>query len=243
MRANSLRCNTIYCVLLALLNEESLLFSMSKARYIPAMIKRFPPSPPTGKPMLLARPSAEARALLALRRSAGSKMLTSPGPTQTDLDELLAVAARVPDHRKLEPWRFIVFEGEARTKFGAKIEAIYKAEHPNASADNLALERNRFMRSPSVVAVISSPDTAHKTPVWEQELSTGAVCYNLLLAANAAGWAGVWLTEWLAFHDGICQALNLGKDERVAGFIYIGTSKAKSPERPRPNMANKVQRF
>ena len=207
------------------------------------MTNRFPPMPPVGKPMLLSRPSAEARHLLALRRSAGSKMLTGPGPSPEALDELLSIAARVPDHRKLEPWRFIVFEGEARANFGAKIDAIYKIENPDADAPTLAQERARFLRAPCVIAVISSPNTAHKTPVWEQELSAGAVCYNLLLAANAAGWAGVWLTEWLAFDAQIARALTLGNDERVAGFIYLGTGTAASPERPRPDMASKITRF
>lgn len=193
--------------------------------------------------MLLARPSREARDLLALRRSAGSKMLTSPGPSSAELDELLSIAARVPDHRKLEPWRFIVFEGASRERFGAQIEAIYKSENPEADTAELALERARFLRAPCVTAIISSPDTGHKTPVWEQQLSAGAVCYNLLLAANAAGWAGVWLTEWLAFDPQIANALNLGDDERVAGFVYLGTGKANSPERPRPDMASKITRL
>lgn len=202
----------------------------------------FPPSPPAGTPMLLTRPSTGARALLALRRSAGSKMLTAPGPSPEALDHLLIVAARVPDHRKIEPWRFIVFEGEARARFGLQIEAIYKAAHEDADAETLILERARFLRAPCVVAIISSPDPAHKTPVWEQELSTGAVCYNLLLAANAAGWAGVWLTEWLAYDRDISRALKLSAHERVAGFIYIGTATGPGPERPRPNMALKVTR-
>lgn len=193
--------------------------------------------------MLLTRPSAAARNLLALRRSAGSRMLTSPGPTAKALEELLRVAARVPDHRKLEPWRFIVFQSDRRTAFGEKVAQIYKAAHPDADEAALLQERNRFLRAPSVIAVISSPNTAHKTPVWEQELSAGAVCYNLLLAANAAGWAGVWLTEWLAFDDQIARALSLREDERVAGFIYLGTATAPSPERPRPDIAGKITTY
>lgn len=207
------------------------------------MTQKFPPPPPSGTPMLLTRPSPQARALLALRRSSGSKMLTDPGPAPEELDEILSVAARVPDHRKLEPWRFIVFEGEARARFGEKIKALYKEDNPDASEESLTLEGNRFLRAPVVIALISSPDAAHKTPIWEQELSAGAVCYSLLLTANAAGWAGVWLTEWLAFHEGIKIALDLTSDERIAGFIYLGSSQTKSPERPRPDMSKIVKRY
>lgn len=193
--------------------------------------------------MLLARPSQSARNMLALRRSAGSKMLTAPGPDPEALRELLSVAARVPDHRKLEPWRFIVFQGKARQEFAKHVEAIFKKNNPGASQKDIALEAARPLRAPVFVVVISSPNTCHKTPVWEQELSTGAVCYNLLLAANASGWAGVWLTEWLAFDADIAKTLELAADERVAGFIYLGTAKAKSPERPRPNIDTKVTHY
>lgn len=207
------------------------------------MATRFPPRPPVGKQLLLSRPSAPARDLIALRRSAGSRMLTTPGPSQDEVTELLSVAARVPDHRKLEPWRFIVFEGEARARFGQTIETVFAAANPDATPAQRAEESARFLRAPVVIAVISSPHTQHKTPVWEQELSTGALCYNLLLAANAAGWAGVWLTEWLASDRSITSALNVGKDERIAGFIYLGTGKSTSPERPRPDMSAKITRF
>ena len=207
------------------------------------MTDRFPPVPPVGKELLLNRPSAQARDLLALRRSAGSRMLTHPGPEPDEVTELLRIAARVPDHRKLEPWRFIVFEGEARARFGQIIERVYAANTPDATPAQKAEERARPARSPVIIGVVSSPDKAHKTPVWEQELSAGALCFNLLLAANASGWAGVWLTEWVAFDRDIAKALNLTDDERMAGFIYLGTSTCNSPERPRPDMDKKITRF
>jgi len=185
------------------------------------MTDRFPHAPPVGKELLLNRPSAQARELLALRRSAGSRMLTYPGPSPGEVTELLRVAARVPDHRKLEPWRFIVFEGEARDKFGEIIESTYAANTTEASPAQRAEDRARFLRAPVVIGIVSSPDKNHKTPVWEQELSAGALCYNLLLAANASGWAGVWLTEWIAFDADIAKALKLSDDERMAGFIYL----------------------
>lgn len=207
------------------------------------MTKRFPEPPPVSTPMLPIRPSAEARALMALRRSAGKNTLGEPGPSQADITQLLTVAARVPDHRRLEPWRFIVFSGEGRTAFGREIARIYATDTPDADAATIAIEAARFERAPVVIAVISSPDKTHKTPVWEQELSVGAVCQNLLLAANAAGWAGVWLSEWLAIHADIDKALGLSTHERVAGFIYLGTANCNSPERARTNIAAKITHY
>lgn len=207
------------------------------------MSKRFPPPPTIGTPILATRPSPEARALLARRRSAGKNFLVDPGPTPDQVDELLRVAARVPDHRRVEPWRFIVFEGEARATAGKHIARIYAAEHPESDPIARKTEAERLSRAPVVIAVISAPEPTHKTPIWEQELSVGAVCQTLLLAANAAGWAGVWLSEWLAFDPNIAHLLALSPTERVAGFIYIGTASLAPPERARPNIAEKTTRW
>ena len=207
------------------------------------MANRFPPAPPVGTTMLPARPSAEARALLALRRSASKHHLTAPGPSPESLDELLRVAARVPDHRKLSPWRFIVFEGDARMSFGKELARIHDANTPDAESKDVLDAASLPLRAPVMVAVISSPDHAHKTPVWEQELSAGAVCQNLLLAANAAGWGGVWLSEWMAFDPQVATILGLTDGERVAGFIYLGTATMGCPERPRADMLEKIVRW
>ena len=207
------------------------------------MTTRFPIAPPPPQCLPPSRPSEETRAFLALRRSAGKLTLSAPGPSAHEVDELLQIAARAPDHRKLEPWRFIVFENESRAQFGQQIANFHAVKHPDASERDLDEERGRFLRAPVVVAVVSSPDKAHKTPVWEQELSCGAVCYNLLLAANAAGWAGCWLTEWLAFDDEVASLLGLTQDERIAGFIYLGTATAEPPERPRPDMSSLITRW
>lgn len=206
------------------------------------MTHRFPPQPETTKPLSTSRPSADARALLALRRSASKRTLGSPGPTPGALDEILRVAARVPDHRRLEPWRFIVMEDEARIRHGEAMASIRSQEDPELSAQDQADTEKMFLRAPSVIGVISSPVVPHKTPVWEQELSAGAVCHNLLLAANASGFAGVWLTEWAAFSKGVSEHFGLGDHERFAGFIYLGTATAPSPERPRPDMSTKIER-
>ena len=193
--------------------------------------------------MLPARASADARQLIALRRSVSKRGIIEPGPSGEALDNLLTVAARVPDHRRLAPWRFLVFEGESRQDFNARAVGIQKQENPDATETMLADTAGYFTRAPVVIAVISSPNVAHKTPVWEQELSCGAVCHNLLLTANASGWAGCWLTEWIAFSNGINALLGLSEHERVAGFIYLGTAKENPQERLRPDVSTKIQRW
>lgn len=192
-------------------------------------------------PLACTRPSSEARALLALRRSANKLFLSEPGPSSAELDELLTVAARVPDHRKLGPWRFIVFECEARIKFGQALAEILEGR--GRPAQEIQEAKNALLRAPTVVAVISSPVDDGRTPIWEQELSAGAVCFNLLLAANASGWAGVWLTEWPAFDDDVGDLLGLRGNERVAGFIHLGTSRMASPERARADMDERILRW
>lgn len=205
------------------------------------MTKRFPPPPSRDLPLAGARPSAEARALLALRKSANKLVLGEPGPTPLELDELLNVAIRVPDHRKLGPWRFLVFEGEARTQFGAELGRILRSRNaPDAQAEEA---EKSMLRAPVVVCVISSPVDDGRTPVWEQELSAGALCYNLLLAANASGWAGVWLSEWAAYDKEAGALLALKPHERIAGFVHLGTAKAPTPERVRAGPEGRIQRW
>jgi len=193
--------------------------------------------------MAAANPSADARTLIALRRSVSKRGFTSPGPDREQLDTLLTVATRVPDHRRLTPWRFILFEGEVRETVSASFVDIQKQEYPDATETMLADTAENFLRAPVVVAIVSSPDHAHKTPVWEQELSAGALCLNLLLAANASGWAGCWLTEWIAFSPGIKTLLELTDHERVAGFMYLGTAKDTPQERMRPDVSDKIKRW
>ncbi|MEM9668225.1 MAG: nitroreductase [Pseudomonadota bacterium] len=207
------------------------------------MTAKFPPQPNIGKPMLTTRSSSDARSLLALRRSAGKAFLTDPGPKPKELEDILRVAIRVPDHRRVEPWRFIVFDGSGRAAGGEIVASVFAKNTPDATKDQIEAEQDRLQRAPVVIGVVSSPNKAHKTPVWEQELSVGAVCQNLLLAANAAGWAGVWLSEWICYDRKIASEFGLTEDERFAGFIYLGTPTRKSPERMRAEISQKITRW
>lgn len=199
------------------------------------------PTPNTGDLLRASDPSQDVLRFLSERRSAGKANLAEPGPDPDDLAALLQIAARVPDHRRVEPWRFITLAGDHRHSFGKRLADI-------AATSDVAKDRGVTpetsaslpLRAPVVVAVVSSPNPDHKTPVWEQELSAGAVCYNLVLAARAAGWGAVWLTDWIAYASAVDAVLGLKSGERIAGYIYIGTPTAHPPERLRPDMTAKV---
>ncbi|MDZ7627417.1 MAG: nitroreductase [Parvularculaceae bacterium] len=206
------------------------------------MIEKISP-PDFGATMAPAHPSDGARRLLGLRRSLSPDLMQEPGPDAATLDAILESAARVPDHRKMVPFRFLVIEGEGRARAGDILAARFAATNADAPADKIELERRRFLRAPAVVAVIARIDPAHKTPAWEQELTTGAVCLNMLLAASAYGFAGCWLTEWYSYDSGVAAGLALSESERLAGFIYIGSAREAPRERQRPVMAGIVRRF
>lgn len=193
--------------------------------------------PELGDALAPAYPSEEMLKMLRTRRSTPADYLTGPGPGAAQLDDILTIAARVPDHRRVVPFRFIVFEGEARVRFGAALKAAFIKNEPEADSAKAAFEENRFLRAPVVIAVISKTDPDHRTPEWEQILSAGAVCQNMLLAASAHGFAAQWLTEWYAFDNNALAALGLQEREKVAGFIYIGTAKENPKERGRPDMS------
>lgn len=192
-----------------------------------------PTFPKPGDSLTPADQSPETLTLLAQRRSTLAKDMGGPGPDAEQLETLLKIGARTPDHGKLFPWRFIVFEGDSRARFGELLEARFRDIEPDAPAERFELERSRFLRAPVVIAVISDTDETHKVPEWEQILSAGAVCQNLLIAAAAMGFGAQWLTEWYAFDKPMKRALGLLPGERVAGFIYVGTPQTPAQERPR----------
>ena len=179
--------------------------------------------------------------LLANRRSAYAPEMGEPGPTEAELRQLLQIALRAPDHGKLEPWRLLIFRGAARARFGALLADILRAREADADASRLDFERGRFLRAPVVVAVISAPMENPKIPEWEQILSVGAVCQNLLIATEAMGYRGQWITEWYAYDAQVRAALELTPKERIAGFLYLGTSTRPNPERRRPCLEDKMR--
>ncbi|MFG1480962.1 nitroreductase [Xanthobacter sp. V4C-4] len=185
----------------------------------------------------------DALDLLRTRRSSRIIDLQEPAPTAEHLDTILTIAARVPDHGKLAPWRFIVFEGEGRARAGEAFARVLAAKDPDSSEKRLADERNRFLRVPLVVGVVSSAAPHVKIPEWEQLLSAAACCQNLLLAAAALGYGATWISEWPTYDADARAALGLAAHERVAGFIYLGTASQTLEDRPRPDLAQVVTRF
>jgi nitroreductase len=174
-------------------------------------------------------------AFLRSRKSASAKAMTEPGPDQSQLSVILDMAVRVPDHGKLAPWRFIVFQGEAREKIGNAFAAAWGNVHPQHGADSLDFQRKLFARAPVVVAVVSTAKAHAKIPVWEQQMSAGAVCFNLELSAQALGFDVQWQTDWVAYDAHAKSAMGVHTDETIAGLIYIGTTSAALEDRPRPD--------
>src|SRR5437870_13322613 len=185
----------------------------------------------------------DALELLQTRRSLKPIELVGPGPSAAEIETLLTVASRVPDHGKLAPWRFIVFEGEARLAAGHAIETAFRAKYPDAKPDQLEFERKRLARAPLVIAVVSRAGTHVKIPEWEQVLSSGAAAMSLVLAAHALGYAASWITEWYAYDRRVLAELGVKPEEKIAGFVHIGRA-AKPPEdRPRPPLDAVVTRY
>ena len=188
--------------------------------------------------------NSEIIEFLKQRRSNLAKVMGEPGPSEDELNQILQIAARVPDHRKLEPWRFAVFQGEARSRFGRHIASAFIRNNPEMPEDRAIFEGERLLRAPVVIAVISSPiECPRGTPQWEQELSAGAVCFNLCLAAQAHGFGAQWLTEWYGYDEAVNSALGVNGNERLAGYIYIGTPEVAATPRGRPNMSAKITQW
>lgn len=181
--------------------------------------------------------------LLTSRRSVVARDMAPGGPDAADLGRILEAGLRVPDHGKLGPWRFIVFEGAARADFGEVLEQAYLQSGMPDEDDRRAFERARFLRAGTVVAVVSVVTPGIKIPEWEQVLSAGAACQNMLNAATALGHAAQWLTEWYAYDGYVRDALGLDDNERIAGFLYFGARATPPKERLRPSLDDKVTRW
>ena len=178
--------------------------------------------------------------LLLSRRSVTAKDLCEPGPNPNELEHILRAAHRVPDHKKLGPWRFIVFQGEARKAAGELLASVLLAENPDATPQMIEFEKIRFLQAPVVIAVVSNPIPNEKAPEWEQILSTGAACQNILLGAHSMGYSAQWLTEWYSYSKEIHKTFGLSPLEKFAGFIYIGSASKAPSERERPSLEDRV---
>lgn len=182
-------------------------------------------------------------ALLASRRSASAKAMGEPGPDAAQIAEILRIAVRVPDHGKLTPWRFILIAGDERTRLGDVLAKRWAALNPSHGEAIIAEQRRIFERAPVVIGVVSTAAEHVKIPVWEQVLSAGAVCQNMLLAATALGVGAQWITGWPAYDEEVLAALGVSRGERVAGFVYLGTPTEPVTDRRRPEPESLLTRW
>jgi len=172
-------------------------------------------------------------ALLETRRSGRPRDLVAPGPSPEELRRILAIAARTPDHGKLHPWRFVHVSRDKRDAFAALLERAYRVDNPDPGRIEIEAAHRFAHQAPELIVALSAPVHGYKIPVWEQELSCGAACMNLLLAAHAMGYVGGLVTGWAAYSDMVRDAFGR-EGERIAGFIFLGTPGAELEERPRP---------
>lgn len=175
--------------------------------------------------------------LLSTRRSGKPRDLAAPGPDHAQLRQILEIAARTPDHGKLAPWRFVIVPSDKRADLARVITDAYRAERPQAARLEIEALEQFATQAPALVVVLSSPKVDSHIPLWEQQLSAGAACMNLLHAAHALGFAGGWLTGWSAYSDAVRDAFG-AEPERIAGFIFLGTPGKQLEERPRPDPQN-----
>ena len=177
---------------------------------------------------------------LLTRRSVGQAFLAEPAPAGDDLQTLLTIATRVPDHGKLAPWRLVLFSGDARAAVGEKLAQIAKRKRPELDEAGLEIERRQFLPAPLVIGVISTARPHVKIPEFEQLLSAGNVAFNLVHGAYALGYAATWITRWYTFDTEAAAMLGAKEGERFVGFVHIGTPTTTIEDRPRPDLAEIV---
>lgn len=187
--------------------------------------------------------NAALRDYLKTRRSVGIAFLREPGPNAEELKEILTIGTRVPDHGKLAPWRLILIEGDDRLKAGEKLAEIAKRNIPALDEAGLDMERRQFLPAPLTIGVVFSPKQSTKAPELEQLLSAGSVCFNLVNAASAMGFAASWVTRWFGFDTEAQQMLGARGGERFVGFVHIGTPAVIPDDRERPALEQVVSRW
>jgi nitroreductase len=177
--------------------------------------------------------TASSLTLLHSRRSGKARDMVAPGPDATQLDQILRAAVRVPDHGKLAPWRFVMVGADQREALATLLITAYRTEKPEAGRLEIEAMEQFARQAPTLIVALSSPVAGSKIPLWEQELTVGAACMNLLTAAHALGFVGNWLTGWPAYSDMVRDAFG-GPEDRIAGFLFLGTAGRDLDERPRP---------
>ena len=183
------------------------------------------------------------RDYLLTRRSVGIAFLQEPGPNAAELEQILTIGTRVPDHGKIAPWRLIVIDGDNRAKAGQRLAEIAGRNNPSLDEASLEVERKRFLPAPLTIGVISAPQAHPKVPEFEQLLSAGNVALNLVHAAHALGFAASWVTRWYAFDAVAGAMLGARAGERFVGFVHIGTPTTSIEDRPRPALDSIVSRW
>ena len=191
---------------------------------------------PVGTPLPAPEPSEAYLRRLSNRRSTPAQTLGAPGPNEDQIARMLTVAARTPDHGKLAPWRFVILGAAVKARIAERLESMA----PDAKG---AAVLAKMKASPVCVLVVSRPVPGHKIPVWEQELSAGAACMNLLHAADALGFAANWITDWYAYDPAAASLFGVEAGEKVAGFIHLGTASEPPLERARPDLSQLVSRL
>lgn len=185
---------------------------------------------------------SSALSLLETRRSAKPRELVGPGPGADELERILTIAARIPDHGKLHPWRFVTVADDQRDAFAALLQRALGEENPDATDAHRQKEDEFAHQAGQLVVLISAPVENHKIPVWEQQLSSGAAGMNLLMAAHALGYVAGWVTGWRAYSERV-RAAFCGSGERIAGFVFIGQPERELEDRPRPALADVWSRW
>lgn len=183
------------------------------------------------------------RQFLLTRRSVGMAFLQEPGPTEEELRDILTIGTRVPDHGKLAPWRLIVIAGDDRMRAGEKLVEIALRNNPALDEAGRDIERKRFLPAPLTIGVLLSPKKSDIAPEWEQLLSAGNVCHNLLFGAYALGYAGTWVSRWFSIDTAAQQMLGARGGERFVGWVHIGTPKMVPEDRERPALETVVSRW
>lgn len=186
-----------------------------------------------GQTLPLPVPSAELQRRLAERRSAPAQALTGPGPNRADVERILALGARTPDHGKLFPWRFVVMGPRSRAELA---QALIPLAARQPGPDKARMVLSKLTAAPVTILVVSAPVESPKVPVWEQQLSAGALCMNIEHAANALGWSSSWITDWYSYDLEALELIGVQEDEQVAGFIHLGALAEPPLERPRPDV-------